>query len=140
MAHVVLLACCKTKSPYRCQAQHLYQGALFKKALAYAKHLSPDAVLILSAKHGVLSLQAETEPYEETLRGAAVSQRRAWTDRVFEQLRQHCDPGCDRFTILASRSYCEFLVPKLGVTPAMPLEGLKQGQQLKWLKERLLNV
>lgn len=136
MQHIVLIACCKRKQDHRCPASQLYQGDLFKKSLAYAQTLGPDAVYILSAKHGLVSLDDLLVPYEQTLNRMPVKERRDWAQRVLDQLRKVCDLDKDRFTILASSRYREGLIPAM-LNVKVPMVGLGIGKQLGWLKKRL---
>lgn len=67
MATVVCISCVKSKRSHRSRVEDLYTSPLFRKLLAYAKSLDPDRILVLSAKHGVLELDDEVNPYEMTL-------------------------------------------------------------------------
>ncbi|WP_365959388.1 DUF6884 domain-containing protein [Mesorhizobium sp.] len=78
------------------QPATFYQGDLFKKSLAYARSLKPDAIYILSAKHGLVGLDDELDPYELTLAKMGVKERRAWAKGVCEQLSEHVDLTRDR--------------------------------------------
>ena len=64
---IVLISCVSQKLSHRAKAKDLYVSTLFRLNLKYAKILNPDAIYILSAKHGLLSLEQEIEPYEQTL-------------------------------------------------------------------------
>lgn len=136
MATVVLLSCVKSKQPTKSRAEDLYTSTLFRKSLAYARSLKPDCVFILSAKHGVLRLDDEIEPYEQTLNTMGVSSRKAWAEEVLGSLRSMVDLSNDRFVILAGNRYREFLLPHLQHSE-LPMEGLAFGKQLQWLKERV---
>lgn len=136
MRHIVLIACCKRKQERKCPAWQLYQGDLFKKSLAFAKTKMPDAIYILSAKHGLVALHDELAPYEQTLNRMPVKERRHWTEQVLTQLRAVCDLDTDQFTILASKRYREGLVPFLR-NVNVPMAGLQIGKQLSWLKKQL---
>ncbi len=80
------------------------------------------------------------EPYDETLMGAGVEAQKNWATIVAEQLRQVTNPK-DTIIILAGKDYVEYLCPLLlscNVEP--PLKGLRQGEQNRWLKDRLESV
>lgn len=66
MSKIVLIACAKNKMPHRAKAKELYRSSLFKYSLKYAELLNPDKIFILSAKHHLLDLEREIEPYDET--------------------------------------------------------------------------
>lgn len=68
-----------------------------------------------------------------------ISAREEWAEKVFQNLMNVINPG-DCVMILAGQRYVEFLLLKLkayGVTIDRPLEGLRIGQQLNWLKEHI---
>ena len=135
MALIVCLSCVKSKRPYRSRAEHLYTSPLFRMSLGYARSLEPDRILVLSAKHGVLALSDEVDPYEQTLGRMGKALRLAWADRVLAQLRAHADLDDDRFVFLAGARYRENLVPHIRHA-SVPMEGLLFGEQLRWLKAR----
>ena len=59
-----------------------------------------------------------------------------WAGIVLQQLGDVADLGNDSFTILASDRYRRFLVPHL-THHSVPLEGMRIGEQLKFLKEKV---
>ena len=132
MAKVVLLSCVKSKRSSRSKAGDLYTSALFRKSLAYAKALKPDRIFILSAKHGLLKLDQQVDPYELTLNRMGVAERRAWAKEVLGQLREHTDLQRDRFVFLAGQRYREGLTPHMRHV-SVPMEGMAFGEQLGWL-------
>ncbi|RWN37530.1 DUF6884 domain-containing protein [Mesorhizobium sp.] len=132
MKTIVLISCGKTKHHSRSRASNLYRGDLFKKSLAYARSLEPDAIYILSAKHGLVGLDDELDPYELTLTKMGIKERRAWAKGVCEQLSEHVDLTRDRLIFLAGDVYRKHLTPFVK-TYSMPLEGLSFGRQLAWL-------
>ena len=134
MRRVVLISCVSKKLPHEARAEDLYISPLFKFNLRYAKQLKPDAIYILSAKHGVLELDVTIEPYNITLNEMRVAEKRAWSQKVLEQLAMHADLQRDHFVFLAGQNYRKYIVPSLSSFEA-PLEGLRIGRQLQKLKE-----
>lgn len=114
----------------------MYRGSLFKKSLRYAQKLNPDKIFILSAKHGLLELDTEIEPYDMTLNNMNTHERRQWADQVLGSLRAHSDIDNDDFIFLAGRKYREFLICHIRHS-SVPMKGLKIGEQLKWLNEQI---
>ena len=136
MATVVCISCVKSKRAHRSRAEDLYTSPLFRMLLAYAKFLDPHRILVLSAKHGVLELDDEVDPYEMTLNRMGNADRLAWADRVLGQLRQRVDLDRDEFVFLAGQRYREHLIPHIRHA-SVPMEGLTLGNQLAWLSRRL---
>lgn len=134
MKKIVLISCVSKKLPHEARAEDLYISPLFKFNLRYAKQLNPDAIYILSAKHGVLELDVKIDPYDITLNEMRVAERRAWSEKVLAQLAMHADLQRDHFVFLAGQNYRKYVVPHL-VSFAAPLEGLRIGRQLQKLKE-----
>lgn len=131
---IVLISCVSQKLPYRAKARDLYTSTLFKLNLQYAEKLAPDEIFILSAKHGLLSLEQEIEPYEQTLNNMRSSEVKAWAYNVFEQIKSVCSIDDSEFTILAGEKYRKHLLPHIK-NYKIPLKGLRIGEQLKKLKE-----
>ena len=132
--HLVLIACVSKKLDVEARAEELYASDLFEKSLAFARSIKATPY-VLSAKHGLLHLDDRIEKYDETLKTKSVAERRVWSQNVVKSLSTIVAQG-DRVTFLAGQKYREFLVDPLqqiGVSIAVPLEGLSIGNQLKWL-------
>jgi hypothetical protein len=114
----------------------LYQSDLFKKCLKYARSQSPDQIYVLSAKYGLLRLDEDISPYDETLNKMRIANVKRWADMVVEELRKVSDLNEDRFVFLAADRYRRFLLPHLP-RHEVPMDGLGIGKQLRFLKERI---
>lgn len=136
MRRVVLISCVKKKLACAAPAAQLYISPLFRFSLAYARQLQPDAIYILSAKHGLVPLDQVLKPYEQTLRTMTAIERADWGQKVLAQLASRCELLSDQFTILAGRRYTEPLLPALP-DHHLPLAGLGQGRRLHFLKTAL---
>ena len=88
---IVLISCVKKKLPYRAKAQDLYISPLFRFNIEYACSLKPDAIYILSAKYGLVSLDQEIDTYNQTLNTMSESQKKAWAQKVLAELSQKTD-------------------------------------------------
>ena len=138
-----LIACAKTKRNTRSPARDLYRSPLFLKSLAYAEQHADD-VLIVSAKHGLVELDDELDPYDLTI-GDLDRSGRAWLsgkiDGAFARWRSRTLPILERGSIqvLAGDAYVRALMPtavgSLGFRT--PLAGLQIGERLAWLNTRL---
>ena len=113
MATVALVSCVKQKRSSPCAGQDMYTSPLFRKARAYAESVA-DAWFILSAKYGLLRPATCIEPYEQTLKEASASQRRAWAAHVHEQMRASgLLVSGTRFIWLAGMDYQQDLARRL---------------------------
>ncbi|MGH7178226.1 MAG: DUF6884 domain-containing protein, partial [Tepidisphaeraceae bacterium] len=136
VARIVLISCVKSKRTHPTKARLLYTSDLFEKSLAYARSLNADAIYILSAKHGLLEMEAEVAPYNETLKTMKSAAVKAWAERVLSQLGRVTDLKSDSFVLLAGQGYRRYLLPHLK-NHEIPMEGLGIGQQLQFLKKKL---
>lgn len=134
MRRIILISCVSQKLPYKARARRLYISPLFKKNLAFAQRLNPDAIFILSAKYGLVDLDQEIEPYELTLNTMSADQIKAWAFRVLAQLSERADLRQDHFIFLAGQKYRKYLLPKIK-SYEIPLEGLPIGKQLQFLSK-----
>ena len=106
--------------------------------LDYAKKQNPDAILILSAKYGVLDLEQVVEPYEKTfsyVKGTpkiSKAEKIQWANNVLKQLQTKTDTDNTHFVFLAGANYRENLVKHLKYF-SVPIEELQIGRQLQWL-------
>lgn len=94
--HVVgIIPCSAAKHQQTAQAEFLYESQNFKAQLECAKS-NCDEVLILSAKHGLLSLDEWVEPYDVKM-GEGSPEEITWQE-VAHQVR-------DRFMVWNEESY-----------------------------------
>lgn len=132
---LILVSCVKTKASFETEAEHLYTSPWFRNARSLVKKHGREW-RILSAKYGLLRPSQRVQPYEKTLKGARVSERRKWADGVLKDLLP--DARCfERVIFLAGMNYREFLLPRLveaGLRVDVPMEGLPLGSQLSWLE------
>ncbi len=137
MQRIVLISCVSKKLSKPAKARDLYISPLFRFNLTYAESLKPDAVLILSAKYGLVHLNQKLAPYNETLNTKKNVEIKMWSDTVLSQLRREADVDNDEFILLAGERYRRFLVPSLRHVQ-IPLKGLGLGRQLQFLKRVLV--
>jgi hypothetical protein len=107
--------------------------------LRYARTFQPDAVFILSAKHGLLDLSEVVAPYDVTLKAMWAADKKAWSERVLSQLQMYADLQRDHFIVLAGDDYCQYLLPHLR-SSKRPLQGMPLWRQMQFLKEQLGNA
>ena len=130
---IVLISCVSQKLPHRAKAKDLYISRLFKLNLRYAKKLNPDGIYILSAKYGLLNLEQEIDPYEQTLNNMRANEVKRWASQVIEQIKKICVIEETEVVFLAGEKYRKYLLPHLN-NVQIPLKGLRIGEQLQKLK------
>lgn len=106
---------------------------MFKISLKYAQSLNPDKIFILSAKYGLLNLDDEIEPYNETLNEKTNYEIKEWAIEVIKKLSKETFLDKDKFIFLAGNSYRKFLIPYIK-NYDIPMYGLSIGRQLQYLK------
>lgn len=132
---VVLIGCVKSKLSRAAPARDLYTSALFTKGRAYAER-SGVPWFILSAEHGLLAPDEIVEPYELRLSRTRNAYRRAWGERVLQQLEATIGSLPSKIIeIHAGAAYANAIRPGLlarGATIVEPLQGLRMGERLRW--------
>ncbi len=84
---IFLVACVSTKADRPMAAADLYRSDWFVKARAYVERTGARW-FILSAAHGLVAPEALIAPYDVTLRGMAVADRRRWGAGMICQLQR----------------------------------------------------
>ena len=131
---IILVSCVSKKLSQKAKAKELYISPLFKLNLQYAQSLQPDRIFILSAKYGLLDLNEEIEPYNETLNKKSDKEIKSWAEKVLGQLKKVADLEKDEFIFLAGEKYRRYILQEIK-SYKTPLENLGIGKQLKFLKE-----
>jgi hypothetical protein len=138
---LALISCTKSKALQACAAADLYQPSVwFNYAYRYAP-LVADKVLILSAKHGIVRPEQVLAPYDETLQGSSQVERETWADMVYPQLRATSEYREAKSIVwLAGEDYRNELLARVrgdGKRSSVPMQGLRQGEQVSWLKAQV---
>jgi hypothetical protein len=131
---IYLISCVSKKRDVPSPARDLYESELFRRARAYVE-ASGRPWFILSAKHGLVDPDEVIAPYDETLNTMGVAERRAWAEKVQAQMDERL-PAAERIVVFAGRRYREFLMAyfrRRAAKVEVPLEGLRIGEQLRWL-------
>lgn len=135
---VYLVACVAQKLDEPARARDLYRSDWFRKARAYVGEQG-GRWFILSALHGLVSPTRRIEPYNLTLGDLSAAERRAWGERVSDQLSAQIGPRT-RVIVLAGRLYREPIRDWLGERATVPMEGLGIGEQKAWLKRQICEL
>ena len=138
MAKIVILSCTKSKTDHRAPAQELYSASpMFKKTLEYGKSLEPDKMFILSAKHHLVPLNKELDPYDKTLKEMPKDEKEKWGEETMKQMKSKgLDLNKDKFIFLTGS---EYLKPFRNYITNLetPMEGRRLGERLKWLNSQI---
>lgn len=138
MAKIVILSCTKSKTDHRAPAQELYSASpMFKKTLEYGKSLEPDKMFILSAKHHLVPLNKELDPYDKTLKEMPKDEKEKWGEETMKQMKSAgLDLNKDKFIFLTGG---EYLKPFRNYIANLetPMEGRRLGERLKWLNSQI---
>jgi hypothetical protein len=139
---VVLLGCGKTKVSRRAKARELYLGPLFRRSLQYAD-LASDEAYVLSALHGLVSLDDELDPYDFVMKDRPVDDRERWARRVVSDLEARLPKLPLRVVCLAGAAYADPLFRPLaerGVVLERPLAHFGVGERLRWLATEIARL
>lgn len=137
---IALVGCVKSKRPGTHPARDLYISPLFTKRRAYVEAAGLPW-WVLSAKHGLVAPNLPIHHYDQTLNRMGIAERRAWGERVLDQLRRELgDLGRYTVEIHAGSRYVDAIAPGLaeaGARIVVPTAHLGLGQQLAFYdKER----
>ena len=132
---LVITPCGATKQPGRHPVTELYRGQYFASCLRYARTIAPDRdIRILSARHGLLTLDTELTTYEQQFgKPGAIT-----TPELINQARLQKIAGHNTVVALGGKHYRQ---AALAIWPhaTTPLAGLRGiGDHLAELK-RLTN-
>jgi hypothetical protein len=137
MKTVVLLMCGKNKLPCKAKVKDLYTSGRFRKSIEYAETLTTkDNIFVLSAKHGVLDLDREIEPYNKSIYKMNSDEKNEWANMVIAQLESRYDINNDRFVFLTDDYYNEPIYPKLK-NFELPLKSMDQKDHWCWFNNKL---
>lgn len=131
---VYLVSCSSEKLDKPAIASELYDSALFKKSLSFARKQQSDDeyIKILSAKHYLTDLDKVISPYDLTLKNFSTQQRKDWSNRVYSQMLDKYSLQFDRFMFLAGTDYTEYLMSKFKYKTDV-LEGKRIGERMAYL-------
>lgn len=139
---LALISCSATKRDYRVTAKRLYTSPLFKASRRWAE-ANADRWAILSAKHGILWPNVETDPYDKTMQSKDRDRVRQW---AFWCQADLCSIVSDlgripTTAVLAGKAYTDPL-RNVGAIKGFdePLAGMMIGERLRWLNQQNNNA
>jgi len=132
MKSIVLLMCGKNKLCKRAKVKDLYTSPRFQKSIQYAKTLTDYSnIYVLSAKHGLLGLEQEIDPYDKSIYEMSVQEKKSWADMVIKSLRNISNLKEDKYIFLTDDDYSEYLLPFL-VYFELPLKDISHDYHSEW--------
>jgi hypothetical protein len=138
---LVLISCVKSKLPHRAPARLLYTSAWFTGVRDIVE-ASGARWFVLSSRWGLVAPDEEIAPYDYTLNSLGFAERQAWANKVLERLLPVA-AGFRRIVMFAGVRYREFLIGPIGrcgIAVDIPMENLRRGEQLAWLRAHLNGV
>lgn len=138
--HIVFVSCVSKKSSNVREARLIYESSWFLKTRTLVEAMN-WRWFILSAEHGLLEPSTEIQPYDRTLNTMSRPERIRWANQVIDQF-ETIQPSPTKITVFAGSRYREFIIPRLeerGVEISIPMEGLRIGEQLRWLSQKTGN-
>lgn len=130
-----VLACSKTKLARPAPALCLYQGDVFRLALAYLRAQGCERIVVLSAQHGAVPGDQVLAPYEASLESLGAAGRRVWAVRAGAVLRELV--GDTKVLAIVPNEYAAALV---WVSYERRFAGLPLGLLKQALKRHLENA
>lgn len=131
LEQLVVIPCGGSKLEQAAPAAELYTGGYFRACLAYARSIADDSeIRILSAKHGLLRLDAVVEPYDVRMgRPGSITREELVAQAEAEDL-----DGLERVTVVGGRAYVDAALA-IWPTATTPLDGFAGlGYQLAELR------
>jgi len=135
MKTIVLLMCGKNKLSQKAKAKDLYTSPRFQKSIQYAKTLTDYTnIYVLSAKHGLLGLEQEIDPYDQSLYKMSVQNKKAWADMVIKSLSNISNLKEDKYIFLTDDDYNKELLPFLS-NIELPLKSIPQEEHITFFND-----
>jgi len=139
MKNIVLLMCGKNKFSSKTRVKDLYISERFQKSIEYARQItSEDNIFVLSAKHGLLELEKEIEPYDKSIYNMDNIEKIEWANNVINQLEKYSNINEDKYIFLTDNFYCQDIYKNL-INYELPLNGLSNNDHKKWFIEKIKN-
>lgn len=139
MTMIGLVSCSSQKLDHVAPARELYASSLFRSSLKLAERLC-ERVYVLSARHGVVSLDQVLAPYNVTLSRMPTKDRVLWGYRCAIQLVALEGALPMNAALYAGREYVEPIEQALRPLRWKlhdPMRGLQIGERLAWLVKQL---
>lgn len=127
-----VIACSNTKAKARCPAREMYQGALFKKSVAYIERLRIPW-FIISAKYGLMKPDQIILPYELKIQDMSEAEKDHLGRKVNEELKKYLKKD---EVVLALAGF-DYMIFARDIPVLMPMIGLRIGKRLGWLEKKL---
>jgi hypothetical protein len=140
MKTIVLLMCGKNKLSQKVKAKDLYTSPRFQKSIQYAKTITDYSnIYVLSAKHGLLGLEQEIEPYDKSIYEMSKLEKGQWASMIFVLLNKVSNVKQDKYIFLTDNDYSENLTSFL-TNVELPLKDIPQEKHINYFEEKLLSI
>lgn len=120
MNKIALISCCKNKKNIRCKVKNLYISKSFISNMALVEKMSLSDRYVLSAKHGLLEMDQEIEPYDVVLTSFDQEYIKNWAISIAERLSHKEDLNKTKFYIFANEDYYQPLIEYLPYHEIVP--------------------
>jgi len=105
MKKIALISCCKRKKSSRCLVKDMYVSESFFCNLELAENIGVSEKYVISAKHGLLEMEEEIEPYDLHIGELSKKECIKWKNGVLNRLREMHDLNETKFFIFADEDY-----------------------------------
>lgn len=113
LKRVALISCSKRKKAEKSFAKDLYISDSFVRNMEKAECLGFDEIYIISAKHGLLRLDDEVDPYDVNLKEKSEKYVFEWSKGILAELKRSVGISNNHFVIFADPTYSGPLVEQL---------------------------
>ena len=144
MKKVIFVSACKTKNKEKGPAREMYTGQFAEKAYKYAVHIEHDNIFFQSTEFCLVEPEQEVRKINKKFTDMPVDEKREWAEKTINQLKtKGIDLENDELLFLTPKNYWCWIAEKqhrAGKSTQnfkTPLVGLRQGEQIGWITERL---
>ena len=125
MKTVVLVTCTSDKHRGTHTAGYIYtKSSNFRKYMELARvYAGDESIFVISALHGLLTLDTVIDWYNYTLSGQSQAIKNTWGEKVAEQIKLRFDANDTRFIVIAGADYYAPLMKHLP-NIEVPLKGV----------------
>lgn len=137
---IILIGCVKSKNKGNMKAKDKYNSPLFKKRLKYARLLVDDMyIYILSAKHGIITLDTYIGDYDITLNNMSEKNKKTWAYNVIKKAETFNIDKNNKIIFLCGNNYSKYL-KRYYENYEDPTKGLSLGYELQFYNKEINKI